>query len=59
MSTSSNRDILQSTSFINKDGKLVVVVLNRTDNDIPYHLWISGKWAKAVSKAHSIATILI
>ncbi|HEY5390942.1 MAG TPA: glycoside hydrolase family 30 protein [Hanamia sp.] len=59
MSTSSNRDILQATSFINKDGKLAVVVLNRTDNDIPYHLWINGQWAKATSKAHSIATILM
>jgi glucosylceramidase len=59
VSTSSNRDILQATSFINKDGKLAVVVLNRTDNDISYHLWIDGQWAKAVSKAHSIATILM
>ena len=59
ISTSTNRDILQATSFINKDGKLAVVVMNRTDNPIDYHLWINGQWAKAVSKAHSIATILL
>ncbi|MGN6196757.1 MAG: glycoside hydrolase family 30 protein, partial [Ginsengibacter sp.] len=59
VSASSNRDILQATSFINKDGKLAVVVMNRTDNPISYHLWINGQWAKAVSKAHSIATILL
>lgn len=59
VSTSTNRDMLQATSFINKDGKLAVVVLNRTDNEISYHLWINGQWAKAVSKPHSIATILI
>jgi glucosylceramidase len=59
VSASSNRDILQATSFINKDGKLAVVVMNRTDNPISYHLWINGQWAKAVSKAHSIASILL
>lgn len=59
VSTSSNRAFLQTTSFINTNGKLVVVVLNRTDNAIPYHLWIHGKWAAANSKAHSISTIVL
>ena len=59
VSASSNRAFLQTTSFINTNGKLVVVVLNRTDNAIPYHLWIHGKWAQANSKSHSISTIVI
>jgi glucosylceramidase len=59
VSASSNRSFLQATSFINRDGKLAVVVLNMTGNDIPYHLWINGKWAPAVSKAHSISTVVI
>ncbi len=59
VSASSNRAFLQTTSFINTNGKLAVVVLNRTDNDIPYHLWIHGKWAHANSKAHSISTIVL
>lgn len=59
VSASSNRAFLQTTSFINANGKLVVVVLNRTDNAIPYHLWIQGKWAQVNSKAHSISTIVI
>lgn len=58
VSASSNRSFLQTTSFINTNEKLVVVVLNRTDNAIPYHLWIHGKWAQANSKAHSISTIV-
>jgi glucosylceramidase len=56
---SSNRDFLQTTSFINKNGKLVVVVFNKTDNDTKYHLWINGQWAEATSKPHSISTITI
>ena len=59
IASSSNRDALQTTAFINKDGKLAVVVLNRTDNDVAYHLWINGQWAPATSKAHSIETIVI
>lgn len=59
IANSSNRDALQTTAFINKDGRLAVIVLNRTDNDIAYHLWINGRWAPALSKAHSIETILV
>lgn len=59
VSTSTNRDILQATSFINKDGHLVVIVLNKTDQPIPYHLWLNGSWAKATSRAHSISTTVI
>jgi len=59
VASSSNRDVLQTTAFINKDGRLAVIVLNRTDDDIAYHLWINGQWAQAESKAHSIATIVI
>ncbi|MEO6906075.1 MAG: glycoside hydrolase family 30 protein [Ginsengibacter sp.] len=59
VSTSSNRSFLQATSFLNKNGKLAVVVLNTTDNEIAYHLWIDGKWAPAISKPHSISTIVI
>src|SRR6185312_111768 len=59
VSTSSNRDILQATSFINKDGKLAVVVLNRADSPISYHLWINGQWAQALIQPHSISTTII
>lgn len=58
VSTTTNRDILQATSFLNKNGQLATVVLNRTDTPIAYHLWINGQWAAELAKPHSIATIL-
>lgn len=57
--TSSNRDALQTTAFINPDGKVVVVVLNTTDKELPYRVWIEGKAAETTSLAHSIQTIIL
>lgn len=57
--SSSNRDVLETTSFINPDGKLAVVVLNNSDNKVDYNLWISGKAAKTTSLPHSISTLVI
>lgn len=56
---SSNRTDLQTTAFINKDGKLAVVVLNMSAKEIPYKLWIKGEAASAVSLPHSIATLIV
>jgi glucosylceramidase len=57
--SSSNRTQLQTTAFLNKDGKLAVVVLNLTDKEIPYQLWIKGKAAPTVSLPHSITTLVV
>jgi len=59
ISCSSNRDKLQATAFLNPDGKMAVVVLNLTDDRIPYKLWISGNAASLVSLPHSIATVIV
>lgn len=59
ISCSTNRDKLQSTAFLNPDGKMVVVVLNLSDKKLPFRLWISGKAAQVTSLAHSIMTIVI
>ncbi len=56
--SSSNRDQLQTTAFINPDGKIAVVVLNLTDQKIPYHLWVRGKAAPVISLPHSIQTLV-
>jgi glucosylceramidase len=53
---SSNRRDLQTTAFINPDGKKVVVVLNTSDNTLPYSLFIGEQEAKSESNPHSIAT---
>ncbi len=57
--TSSNRDKLQTTAFINTNGKLAVVVLNTSDDKIDYRLWINGDAAETTSLPHSIATLII
>ncbi len=57
--SSSNRDKLLTTSYINQDGTLAVVVMNASDDSIPYNLWIAGKAAQATSLPHSIATLIV
>lgn len=56
---STNRDQLEATAFINPDGKLVVVVLNKTDEKLFFYLWMAGKAAQANSLPHSIMTFVI
>jgi glucosylceramidase len=59
ISCSTNRDKLQSTAFINPDGKMIVVVLNLSDEKLPFRLCISGKAAPVTSFPHSIITVII
>ena len=53
-----SRSSLLTTAFLNKNGKLVVVVLNQSGMNIPYKLWIAEKAADVVSLPHSISTIV-
>ncbi len=57
--SAASRDKLLSTAYINPDGKLAVVVMNKTDENIDYYLWIKGQAAKTTSPAHSIATLIV
>ena len=57
--SSSNRDALLTTAFLNPDGKLIVVVMNQGAQRIPYHLWIGGKAIEFTGLPHSISTILV
>jgi glucosylceramidase len=56
--SSSNRDQLQTTAFMNPDGTIAVVVLNLTDKKIPYHLWLNGSASPTISLPHSIQTLV-
>jgi glucosylceramidase len=56
--SSSNRDMLETTAFKNTDGKIAVVVMNRTDKSVPYILWMNNKAVKLESLAHSIVTLV-
>ncbi|MGZ3756373.1 MAG: glycoside hydrolase family 30 protein [Mucilaginibacter sp.] len=57
--SSSNRDQLQTTAFMNINNQLVVIVLNLTNEKLPYHLWLKGKSASTTSLPHSITTLIV
>lgn len=57
--SSSNRGQLLTTAFQNPDGKIWVVVMNKTEESFEYELILKQKGTKLQSPAHSIATILI
>ena len=59
ISSASSRDALLTTSFLNTDGSVAVVVMNKTDQALPYSLWIAGEAAATTSMPHSITTLLI
>jgi glucosylceramidase len=56
---STNRPVLQTTGFLNKDGSIVVIVMNTTDQSLSYHLIWKGRAAVTESLPHSMATITI
>lgn len=51
-------DKLETTAFKNPDGEIVVIVLNRTDDEIPFILRREDCLAKSVSLPHSIITLI-
>jgi glucosylceramidase len=57
--SSPSRSQLISTSFLNENGSLVVVVMNESDKEAPFFLWINGKAAETKALAHSINTYVI
>ncbi len=59
IAVASNRAALQTTAFVNKDGSIVVIVMNDTDKAWPYHLMLKGQAAVTESLPHSIATLII
>jgi glucosylceramidase len=52
-----NRDKLQTTAFMNAHGKLVVAIMNTSEEKLLYTLWMGGKGA--TSLLHSISTLLV
>ncbi|MBN1998650.1 glycoside hydrolase family 30 protein [candidate division KSB1 bacterium] len=57
--SSSNKDELLTTAYINPDNSLAIVVLNLTGEDMPFKTWIEGKAFETKSQAHSILTIVV
>nr|WP_320154013.1 glycoside hydrolase family 30 protein [uncultured Draconibacterium sp.] len=56
---SSNNDDLQATAFINPDNSIAVVVMNPTDSEINFKIWLDGKGTLAGIPAHGISTLVI
>ena len=56
---STNRDILLSTAFVNPNGKLVVIVMNSSDQKLSYRLCINGYAAATEALPHSISTMIV
>jgi len=54
----SDSDALETTAFLNPDGQVAVVVLNRTSQVVPFALQFDGLSGAVESPPHSIATLL-
>ena len=59
ISSSCSRDKLLTVAFLNPDGKIVIEVLNLTNERLTYNLWLNKSAATVVSLPHSMATIII
>jgi glucosylceramidase len=57
--SSSSRDKLLTTAFVNADGKIAVVVMNTSDEKITYHLWMDGQAAEVSALPRSIVTVVV
>jgi glucosylceramidase len=58
IASSPSRSQLLSTAFLNPNGKVTVVVMNPTDKEAPYWLWVGGNAAEVKSLPHSIQTLV-
>ena len=58
IAASPSRSALLSTAFVNPDGKVAVVVMNPTDKQTNYFLWLAGNAAEVTSLPHSIQTLV-
>jgi glucosylceramidase len=59
VAASASRDKLQTTAFLNTDGKLAVVVLNLSDDKVDYNLCIGQLAAPVTALPHSITTLIL
>jgi len=57
--SSASRGQFLTTAFVNPDGKIAVVVMNQSNDKIPYRLWITGQAAEITSLPHSIQTLIV
>lgn len=58
VSTASSRSPLLSTSFINEDGKIVTIVMNQSDLEVEYKLYIGSNAVNVVLPPHAIQSLV-
>ena len=58
LSTAVSRSQLLSTSYENKDGNMVTIVMNQSDQNIEYKLYVMDQAVKLEIPAHGIQTIV-
>jgi glucosylceramidase len=58
IASSPSRSALLSAAFLNPDGQVSVVVMNKGDQKILYYLWVDGNAAEVSSLPHSIQTLV-
>ena len=59
VASSPSRSQLLSAAFVNTDGKLSVVVMNKSDKPVNYFLWLDGQAAEVNMPPHSIQTLVL
>jgi glucosylceramidase len=57
ISSSPSRSQLISTAFKNKNGKTAVVVMNQSNKEVNYFIWVKGEAAPVKIPAHAIQTV--
>jgi glucosylceramidase len=55
----STREALEATAFVNPDGGVVVIAMNRTEQALPFSLNAAGSKQQGALPARSIATLLL
>lgn len=58
VSTASSRSPLLSTSFINEDGSLATIVMNQSDEEITYKLYIKTEAVEVTIPPHAMQTLV-
>lgn len=58
VSTTSSRSNLISTSFLNEDGSIATIVMNSTDAEIKYKLYVGASMTELTIKPHAIQTLV-
>jgi glucosylceramidase len=58
ISTASSRSHLLSTSFLNEDGKMATVIMNQSDLEINYKVYVGHYGIEDIIPPHSIKTLV-